>query len=594
MEEKSALNWKSVLARLNRIAAARPRKVAALKQYLRYAPRVLCPIAVEVALEDGEPAGRALAEVIREVRDPALAVRIYELIPDRTVTLAAAAVAATELCLKVVRGGTTDSDLERGSLLNNYSVRLVGMGDYKGALKAAQEAVWFYRTCATRNAETFEPYLAMSLTTLAIRQGECGRLRPALRTAKDAVVRCRQLAAGNPQKYAEDLARAVMTLGNRHSAVGDRDLALDAGREASEIYSLLEEIDSQYAPDCALGLFVYANRLTESGRDEEALVPSKAAVHRFLALEARNKDAYQEFAAAALNTFALNLTDCGDPVESHEAAQGAVERFQTLHGQNPARFVADLISALNTVGECQANLGHPEEALQTARDALKYAEEFRRRGGVAARPFLTLTLTSLSHRLLAFGRPSEARRLSKRCVRLCRIGVMGRPELRSDLARALIHWANALRLTKASPKALKVAREAVVLLRRMARHDLAAFGSQLTSALSTLAACEADCGDRASALKHLRERVGVGRRLCEVSTRMHEPQLCIGLTNLAARLHQYVRPDEALEAISEALTRFERLADQKSAVYLDHHQTAREVGAMIHATNGKSAGTPQR
>ena len=304
MNEEGALNWKQVLLRFNGIAAKRPQQADILKSYLLRAPHELCPIAVQVALEDGEAkkntVGDILAEVLKELRDPVLAERIYDLIPERTLALGRASVEATRQCLLHL-GRTGETALDCGSLSNNLAVRLAGIGDYAGALEAARRAVRFYRKQTKADSAMFMPFLAMALNTLSVREADCGRLRPALATAKEAVKLCERLERVKPGGHTADMALALMTLANRHSALGDGDEALRIGRRAQEIYGQLAKGDPRHKKDFALSLHNFASRLTEQGRHVEALPFGETALRMFQELASGASDEYEELVASAQN-----------------------------------------------------------------------------------------------------------------------------------------------------------------------------------------------------------------------------------------------------------------------------------------------------
>ena len=585
MASPTALNWKAVLVRLNDIARERPRNLGKLKEQLREAPHVFCPLGVEVAIaaEDTEPIGQALAGLLAELRDPALALQVYKALPGRSVTLAPVAVVATQQWLAAVSRGTLESELDRGSLLNSLAVRLAAVGDYLPALRAARAAIRFYRQRARSDPDTFRPYLAMSLNTLTVRLADCGELQRALRAAKEAAQLTDQLARDQPGEYAVNRALALMTLANRHSAVGNRLEALHFTRQASEHYHLLTQADARYQPDYALSLFNLANRFTELGRHEEALGPAEEAVSHFRALEARDERRFKERTAAAMVTLAVDRAACNQPERAHQVAQEAVQRFEKLHARRPFRFLPDLVTALLALAGFQDDMEQPLEALRTARKALLLAGRLRQPMGVGATRYVALALTHVANRCLLLGRHKEGCQLAERCVRLCPTAVRKRPELKVELVNALIHWAEALRACWATARAIRRAAEAVRLARRMSAVDLAAVGPRLAPALGTLANCEATQGNFAAALRHERQRVNLSRQLCTLSAVTHEPELASGLADLATRLSDCGRREQALDSVHESLKVYDRIAARVPDAYCQERAMAMEIAARLHS-----------
>ncbi|MGV2340322.1 MAG UNVERIFIED_CONTAM: hypothetical protein LVR18_42150 [Planctomycetaceae bacterium] len=65
-----------------------------IEEFLARDPEVTAPLAIEVAIEEGEPMGRRLANVLKHA-DPGLAVRLHDQIPGRTTALQEAAIIVT-------------------------------------------------------------------------------------------------------------------------------------------------------------------------------------------------------------------------------------------------------------------------------------------------------------------------------------------------------------------------------------------------------------------------------------------------------------------------------------------------------------------
>ena len=107
---------------------------------------------------------------------------------------------------------------------------------------------------------------------LSIRLSDVGERKAALEAAREAVELYRGLAEASPAAYAPDLAGSLNNLANCLSAVGERNEALEAAREAVRLRRALAEASPQaYAPDLAMSLTNLANLLSAVGERNEAL-----------------------------------------------------------------------------------------------------------------------------------------------------------------------------------------------------------------------------------------------------------------------------------------------------------------------------------
>jgi hypothetical protein len=64
-----------LLVMLNRIAGRNPDSIAKIEEFLARDLEVTAPLAIEVAIEEGGPIGRALPNVLQRHADPRLAMR---------------------------------------------------------------------------------------------------------------------------------------------------------------------------------------------------------------------------------------------------------------------------------------------------------------------------------------------------------------------------------------------------------------------------------------------------------------------------------------------------------------------------------------
>ena len=135
----------------------------------------------------------------------------------------------------------------------------------------AEAALAVTRRLAT-SAERSPEQQAHWANILSIRLSDVGERNAALEAAREAVELYRGLAEASPQAYMPDLAMSLNNLANRLSAVGERNEALEAAREAVRLRRALAEASPQaYTPDLAASLNNLANILSEVGEQDRAL-----------------------------------------------------------------------------------------------------------------------------------------------------------------------------------------------------------------------------------------------------------------------------------------------------------------------------------
>ncbi|MCP4594793.1 MAG: hypothetical protein GY842_29020 [bacterium] len=245
------------LTNLTRLARRRQRALHWLEQALA-GPRLqqCAELALEVAVETGDPIGRVLAEQLREHRVPVLAARLLERC-DRedarfSVPLTEVAVVAAEIRIDERR--TQPPPLppcrraELARWMANLCGRLCRLGRDADALEVARGAVELAEV-VVREDPRYAPDLALALnnqgstywrpvpgawgaSTRPSRRVE--RRSKALDAAREAVDRLRPLVEERPA-VAFDLVLALRRHGRVHMAFGQPPAALRCFAEAIEV-----------------------------------------------------------------------------------------------------------------------------------------------------------------------------------------------------------------------------------------------------------------------------------------------------------------------------------------------------------------------
>ena len=151
-----------------------------------------------------------------------------------------------------------------------------------------------------------------------------------------ALAATRRLAA-SAERSPEQQARWSNTLAIRLSEAGERDKALEAAREAADLYkALAEESPAAYTPNLAASLNNLAAFLSEAGERGEALEAAREAADLYKALAGASPAAYTPNLAASLSTLANRLSEAG---ERDKALHIFIEDFDRFSPATRARLL---------------------------------------------------------------------------------------------------------------------------------------------------------------------------------------------------------------------------------------------------------------
>jgi tetratricopeptide (TPR) repeat protein len=160
------------------------------------------------------------------------------------------------------------------------------------------------------------------------------------------------------EELLKDLAGRVGTLGLRLSSLGRSEEALAATEEVVDIRRRLAESRSELSvAGLAVGLVNLSTDLSDLGRHEEALAATQEAVDIFRRLAESLPDAFLEPAplhalASSLKNLGAMLSNVGRREEALAPTKEAVDIHRRLAQSRPDAFLPDLSGSLNTSARC--------------------------------------------------------------------------------------------------------------------------------------------------------------------------------------------------------------------------------------------------
>ena len=287
------------------------------------------------------------------------------------------------------------------------------LGEIHDAIPIGHPALAGAALAATRrlatSAERSPEQQAHWANNLSIRLFDVGERNEALEAAREAVELYRGLAEASPAAYTPRLAASLNNLANCLSAVGEHNEALEAAREAVRLRrALAEAFPAAYTPDLAMSLNNLANCLSAVGEHNEALEAAREAVRLRRALAEAFPAAYTPDLAMSLNNLANCLSAVGERGEALVAVREAVRLRRALAEASPAAYTPDLAMSLSNLANCLSAVGERNEALVSAREAVELYRGLAEASPQAYIPDLVRSLKTLARILVDSGYSEEA------------------------------------------------------------------------------------------------------------------------------------------------------------------------------------------
>ncbi|MFZ1431061.1 MAG: tetratricopeptide repeat-containing protein [Geminicoccaceae bacterium] len=353
------------------------------------------------------------------------------------------------------------------------------------------------------------PRLAMGLNNLANRLSALGRRELALNAAEEAVSIYRDLTATYPDAFLPDLATALNNLARFRCDLGQRESALKVSEEAVVICRKLATVRSNaIQPNLAMALNNLAITLRAVGRLEPALEAAEEALQLFRELAASQPDAFRPNFAKALNNLANTLSTLGQHKLALQAAQEAAQLYRELSAAQSDAFRPDFAMALNNLTSTLSAVGQRESALEVSEEAVAILRELAAARPDAFRPGLANALNNLANLISDLGQREPALNAAEEVVQLYRELAAARPDaFRPDLAMAHNNLSLMLSALDRHDSALHAAEEAVAILRELTAARPHALRPDLARSLAVLANCLESCDRQADALAANREAI---------------------------------------------------------------------------------------
>jgi tetratricopeptide (TPR) repeat protein len=370
-----SLDVKHGLTVLTRLAARRPDQRNRVAQALHGRLPALAPVAVDVAIETGDPIGVVLAELLADHAYDDIVKGVEVLLPVQTTSL-------RELALLVVRKRyeaevyqqpiqSRQQLTQAVALMNLYAVRLEGVGRLSaaaGTLVAALELLF-------QAGEPDDAGLggaARILHNLAGIQADLFELAEAQQSAELAVAyhgRRVESGRGSPLELADSL-NSLATITRQ------RDRPAEARALFEEAFATLQRLPAEAAATESVRAMAARVRhnlgavLLELGEPAAARGHCAEAVLQIRRLHEARPDAYRLYLARYLAGNAKALHALGAPGEAAHDIDESLALFAELAQRRPDAFTDDYVKALMVQAEIDASEAGWQRMHEAARERL--------------------------------------------------------------------------------------------------------------------------------------------------------------------------------------------------------------------------------
>jgi len=419
-----------------------------------------------------------------------------------------------------------------------------------------------------------------ALNVLTHRLDDAGQLAEAAEVGQEAV-RYAMSALGamaNPQSVARhhtfspellaDIADTMQTHAIRAQLAGRQDEALATAEPAVRLLRQLNESMPGAVEEGPRRLALALSRLAlirqAAGQPEQALADMAESNGMLRAMRRQRHPGTESALAVGLSSQASLLAETGNRTEALRLARKAVVLHREVAGQNPDGHRPTLIAALSQFADLLRDIEARDEAAAVREEAVKHARLLVVASPAAHADVLAAQLTAHAAQLDRSRRYPEVFTALEEAVSVLRDACTVNPaRYKGELAASLHVQGGRLADAGLADPARAAFAEAVVIRRELARESLLPHRVGLAESLVGLGLAVGTSGSAAEASAWFRKGLALLRRHERIRPDEAAWALAATLTNGSRILARSGRHQAALDAATEAVTRYRGLTDRQ-------------------------------
>jgi tetratricopeptide (TPR) repeat protein len=357
-----------------------------------------------------------------------------------------------------------------------------------------------------------------------------------------------------PAKNKAERATCLNNLGYALFALGKREEALQAVREATDIYRKLSEANPQFfLPKFAMSLNNLGNALSDIGQHGDALAVAQEAANICRKLAESHPQTFNPLFAMILNNLGRILSFFGRKEDALAAAQESRDIYRSLVRSNPQLFLPNLVEILDNLGEIRSAVNRNEDALTAAQEAANICSSLVESNPKAFLPDLAKCLGNLGNRFSALDRREDALEAARNALdAYCNLLKFSPRFFLPEVATGFNNLGLRLSALGKQEEALQATKKAVGIRRKLADANPHVFLPELAKSLGVY-------GKVLISLKQYREAVQAfheGLAHLAPFCKKH-PQAFAGLAGALKQLYLEACRKAGLEPDGDLLSRFD-------------------------------------
>ena len=390
-------------------------------------------------------------------------------------------------------------------------------------------AIGIYERLAEKNADAYEPALAVSYNNAGIFYSDHGQHEKAEKYYLAAIEIRKRLVEKNADVYEPDLATSYNNAGNFYSDQGQPEKAEKYYLAAIEIYErLVEKNADAYEPDLATFYNNAGVFYKKQGQSEKAEKYYLAAIEIHERLVKKNADAYEPDLAMSYNNAGNFYKDQGQPEKAEKYYLAAMEIRERLVEKNADAYEPDFAGSYNDAGNLYSNHGQPDKAEKYILAAIEIRERLVEKNAEAFEPDLAWIYNSAGVFYKEQGQPDKAEKYILAAIeireRLVKKNAAAyEPDLAASYNNAGVFYKN-----QGQPdKAEKYYLDAIEIYERLVKKNADADEPALAMSYNNAGIFYSDHGQSDKAEKYYLDVIGIYERLVEKNADAYEPALAV-------------------------------------------------------------------
>ena len=300
-------------------------------------------------------------------------------------------------------------EYELAELYNLLGILYKAQNQPKESEKYYLDAIEIMKRLVKKNADAYEPALAMSYNNAGAFYHEQGQSDKAEKYYLDAIEIRERLVKKNADAYEPDLADSYNNAGVFYSDHGQPDKAEEYYLAAIEIQKRLakKNVDA-YEPDLAMSYNNVGVFYDDQNQPDKAEKYYLAAIEIYKRLVEKNADAYELYLAMSYNNAGIFYKNQGQPEKAEEYYLAAIEIQKRLAKKNVDAYEPDLAMSYNNVGVFYDDQNQPDKAEKYFLDAIEIYKRLVEKNADAYEPDLAGSYNNTGIFYAVHGQPEKA------------------------------------------------------------------------------------------------------------------------------------------------------------------------------------------